>query len=119
MILFTMPVNPYTATFLYPFQCWMGAKLLGQNIRMKVIHADFAKFFSDPSWMALRDLSSDVLIPMLLGGLIFGVITAVFGYFSSLGMVQRYRKRKEMALRKRLSFSSKREKTVCITLDKL
>ena len=117
MLLFTMPVNPYTITFFYPAQCWIGAKLMGSPLTMKVIKKDFAHVFSDPSWTSFKELGSDVMWPLLLGGLLIGLITGFIGYFATLGMVQRYRMKREKALRRRLSVSSKREKTVCMKVE--
>jgi len=116
-VLFTFPVNPYTIPLLYPAQCYLGSLVMGSPMKIKVIKAKFKTIFTDPSWESFMNLGSDIMWPFLIGGVIIGVATAAIGYYASLGMVQRYRKRREAKLRRRLSLSSKREKTVCIKLD--
>ncbi len=110
-ILFTFVSNPYTLPFIWPAQCWIGAMLMGRHLALRTIEEEFAHLLSSPSIAAFKELGAELLWPFLLGGLVLGILFGIPSYFTALGMIQAHRKRKEKALRLRLSMASKRGKS--------
>lgn len=115
-VLFTFPTNPWTVPFIYPVQCYFGSILMGSPLRFYEIKGQFKQFFKNPTWNGLLDLGDDIVWPFFVAGFVMAVVSAVIGYYASLGMVQKYRKRREARLRRRLSMISARDRTTTIQL---
>jgi uncharacterized protein (DUF2062 family) len=77
--------NPVTAPFIYGFNYWVGAKLLG----LKTLHT-LALDASVDSVMELFKKAPELLGAMGLGGLISGIPLAIIGYFVALKAVEEY-----------------------------
>ena len=77
--------NPVTAPFIYGFNYWLGAKLLG----LKTLHT-LSLDVSVDSVVALFKKAPELLGAMGLGGLISGIPLAIFGYFVALKAVEEY-----------------------------
>ncbi|OGV52911.1 MAG: hypothetical protein A2X49_09945 [Lentisphaerae bacterium GWF2_52_8] len=108
----TMITNPWSVTFIYPFQCWIGSILMGNPLVFRELNSDFKDLIKAPSWAALFDLGDDILIPFFVGGALLAVIFAVLSYFMVYGMVIRYRARKEQRLHKKLAAAASRTASV-------
>lgn len=105
----TWVTNYLTVPFLYPVQCYVGSVLLGSKISFSYIESIFKDFFKDPSASGLLNLGVGILVPFLVGGALFGVVSAFFGYFAAYGMITQYRQRSDKRLRMKLSASAKKD----------
>ena len=99
----TWVTNHVTVIFIYPVQCYFGMLLMGGSRSFAEVNELFKNFLHEHTWKAFTDLGMEIIVPFLLGGLIFGIVTGVISYFTSLGMIVSYRKRVEKKMRKRLA----------------
>jgi hypothetical protein len=70
--------NPVTAPFIYALEYESGRRLLGM---------DHAKFPSEFTFSALAGLSWDVLLPLCVGSLIYGILSAGLSYALVLRLI--------------------------------
>ncbi len=80
-IMGTVVTNPYTAVFIYPFQCWLGALLMGSPLELSVVEGEFKGLLASPSWASLLSLGAGLLIPFFIGGAFLAVVTSVPSYY--------------------------------------
>jgi uncharacterized protein (DUF2062 family) len=99
----TWITNPVTVTFIYPVQCYVGARLLGQKLTFDSIDEMISSFMEAPSVSSFVALGGNVILIFILGGLLFGIVSGVISYFATLGMVESYRRRKHIRLNKKLA----------------
>jgi len=111
----TWITNPWTIPFIYPFQCWLGAKLMGKILSFSLIKNNFNKFLHEcgtgtfkSTLTAFLDMGSDIFIPFFVGGLFLGVIFAITSYFTTYGMIVSYHRKREKKIQKKLSGLSER-----------
>lgn len=105
----TWITNPVSVTFIYPVQCYVGARMLGQKLTFDSIHEMISSFMDAPSISSFVSLGGDVILIFVLGGLLFGIVSGVISYFATLGVVESYRKRKHKRLDKKLAAKASRE----------
>jgi hypothetical protein len=74
--------NPLTAPFIYALEYESGRLLLGM---------DHARLPKELSLAAVKSLGWDVLLPMTVGGVLYGALCAVFAYSIMLQIVPRVR----------------------------
>jgi uncharacterized protein (DUF2062 family) len=91
----TWVTNQFTIIFIYPVQCYIGSYLIGNPLTYQHIKTVFVDVFKHPGYNSLMELGSAVVLSFFAGGLLFGVVSAVIGYFVALKMVIRHRQRKE------------------------
>ena len=111
----TWITNPWSIPFIYPFQCWLGAKLMGKTLSFDIINKNFQNFLHEcangtfkTTLSSFLDMGADIFIPFFIGGAFLGVLFAVSSYFISYGMIMSYHNKKEKKLQKRLAkFSQK------------
>ncbi|HOK04014.1 MAG TPA: DUF2062 domain-containing protein [Victivallales bacterium] len=97
-LIFTLPTNIYTVWLIYPVQCWVGGKLLRLKLSFPFLLKTFREILKNFSISDFLELSSEIIIAFFAGGLLFGVISAVIGYFTVYGMVVSYRQRRKKKL---------------------
>jgi uncharacterized protein (DUF2062 family) len=114
----TWITNPWTIPFIYPFQCWLGAKLMGKTLSFSLIKDNFQSFLHEcangtfkSTLDAFLAMGSDIFIPFFVGGLFLGVIFGVASYFTAYGMIVSYHKKKEKKLKKRLARLAEKNRT--------
>lgn len=113
----TFPTNPYTIPFIYPAQCYIGSLVMLSPMKFADVSDAFKTVYNDPTWANFVSLGNDIILPFIVGGAIFGIITGIIGYFATLGMVQRHRRRRELKLVARLSaMASAKEKSGMIEI---
>lgn len=93
-VLITWVTNPLTMPLIWPAQCYLGNYLLGMPLSQSRIKLLLQDVIHEPSWRTIGTLSSDLLFSFFAGGLVFGSIAAVIGYFCSIALVRRYRIRR-------------------------
>lgn len=97
-ILGTFITNHITILFIYPIQCFVGAKILGMNdLTYSSIKDSLYSVMSTPSIDSFRELflgAKNIACAFLLGGLILAAIMTPCTYFFVRYVVVKYRKRK-------------------------
>lgn len=99
----TWITNPWTIPFIYPIQCYLGAKIMGRNLDFETIHNLIKGFIEDPGFETFKSLNADVVLPFFVGGICLGFLAGVGSYFASYGMIISHGKRVEAKLTKRLA----------------
>lgn len=99
----TWITNPWTIPIIYPFQCYLGAKLMGNDLTFAKINELFGTFFKEHTFDSFMDLGAEILIPFFVGGTFLGLLAAIGSYFASYGMIISHGKRVEAKLAKRLA----------------
>jgi len=93
-LLLTWISNPLTIPFIYPVQCYAGAKLIRIPLSFAMVKTQLATFAQTPSLKLLNTLGSELLLSFFVGGLLFGSAVAIIGYFSTVHCVRCYRKQR-------------------------
>ena len=93
-LLCTWISNPLTIPFLYPFQCYVGSYLIQRPLSYAAVKELLGSIINEPSWSSFITLGREVLATFLVGGFMFGTIAAIFGYYSSIHLIIRHRKKK-------------------------
>lgn len=101
-LIFTFPTNIYTIIFIYPFQCWLGGKLLRLNLSYSLLSKTFRELFHDFSFAEFLELSTEIIAAFFAGGLFLGVLFGIIGYFSVYSLITSYRERRKKMLAERL-----------------
>jgi len=99
----TWITNPWTVPVIYPFQCYLGAKLMRSDLTLKGINRLFGTFLKEHTFESFTNLGDEILIPFFVGGVFLGLLSAVGSYFASYGMIISHGKRVEAKLAKRLA----------------
>ena len=106
-VLGTFITNQVTVFFIYPVQCYAGAKLIGLDLsygdikeKLKEIidASDFSEFVD-----ATKSLAGDLTVAFFVGGAIMAVVLTPLTYIVVRRMVVAYRIRAEKRRRKRLA----------------
>ncbi len=93
-MLATWVVNPLTIPVLYPIQCYVGGYLTGRPLSYTSVAKWFSDVFTDPSWSSFEAFGKGLLIPFFAGGLFFGIVASVAGYYATTAMIVRFRERR-------------------------
>ena len=106
-VLGTFITNQITIFFIYPAQCWLGAKLLGVDLSYGDIKIKLKDLMEASTllefWDALLKLAGELSISFLVGGAIMAVVLTPLTYIAVKRMVVAYRVRTEKRRRKRLA----------------
>jgi uncharacterized protein (DUF2062 family) len=106
-VLGTFITNQITVFFIYPVQCYAGAKLIGldlsySDIKLKlkdiVSASSFSEFVS-----ATKSLAGDLTVAFFVGGAIMAVVLTPITYYAVKKMVIGYRIQVEKRRGKRLA----------------
>ena len=106
-VLGTFITNQVTVFFIYPVQCYAGAKLIGLNLsygdikdKLKdIVDASSFSEFVD----ATKSLAGDLTVAFFVGGAIMAAVLTPITYFAVKKMVIGYRIQLEKRRRKRLA----------------
>jgi uncharacterized protein (DUF2062 family) len=88
--------------FIYPVQCWIGGKICGIPLRLSTLRTVFHDLRTDFAFGEFLELSVDIIAAFFAGGLLFGVLSGVIGYFAVYGIIMSYRQRAKKKLAARL-----------------
>lgn len=106
-VLGTFITNQITVFFIYPVQCYAGAKLLGLDFSYENIKAMLKDVVSASGFRecvaALKNLAGDLAGAFFFGGAIMAVVLTPLTYIAVKRMVVVYRIRAEKRRRKRLA----------------
>ena len=106
-VLGTFLTNQITVFFIYPVQCYAGAKLIGLDlsygdIKIKLKDIVDASSFSE-FVAATKSLAGDLTVAFFVGGAIMAAVLTPITYFAVKRMVIGYRIQLEKRRRKRLA----------------
>ena len=105
-VLGTFLTNQVTVFFIYPVQCYAGARLLGLDLSYDCIKAKLKDVVSSEGFLecldALKNLAGELAGDFFLGGAIMAAVLTPITYFLVKKMVVGYRIRTQKRRRKRL-----------------
>jgi uncharacterized protein (DUF2062 family) len=105
-VLGTFLTNQVTVFFIYPVQCYAGARLLGLDLSYDCIKAKLKDVVSSEGFLecldALKNLAGELAGAFFLGGAIMAAVLTPITYFLVKKMVVGYRIRTQKRRRKRL-----------------
>lgn len=84
----TLITNPVTILFIYPFQCWFGARLIGGNLDYSVLKEKIAAV---NSLQALYNLGSEIFFAFFAGAAVITLICTPLTYFFVRNIVRKAR----------------------------
>ena len=88
----TFITNHFSIFLIYPFQCWLGNRLMGGDISYSgIVHA-FGDVLHDQSWEALLQISGELLEAFFLGGFVLAAVMVPLTYWGVLKFVRRHRR---------------------------
>jgi uncharacterized protein (DUF2062 family) len=106
MFIGTLAGNPWTFAIVYPLTYRMGKTLLG----LRPVHNPAAIDSAEEIWKQLWPVKSwdqiiiafdNVLIPMMIGGFLLALPSAIFAYYVARNAVRLYHVQKQHRLRKK------------------
>jgi len=105
-VLGTFLTNQVTVFFIYPAQCYAGAKILGMDISYNDVASSLKKIVEEQSVDALKEFCSeagDLAGAFFLGGAIMAAVFTPITYVVVKQMVVKHRVRVEKRRKKRLA----------------
>lgn len=87
----TWVTNYFTIPIIYPIQCLIGSYLIGRPFSYQHIETLFGDFIKKPSFATFSTLGTDVAISFFAGGMLFGTICGIMGYYVSLNLINQHR----------------------------
>ncbi len=116
-VAFTFVTNPFTVFVIYPVQCMFGGKLLGYELNVQVVESKLKSV--DLSWHGLLESSSligklgvEIVTSFMVGGAIFGIVSAAIGYPIVLFTVRKLQEKRARMHVARLLKKQKKETEV-------
>lgn len=92
----TFVSNYATVLVFYPAQCYVGSYLIFHPLRWAELSDRMQVLLKEQTFDSLTALGGRVVLSFLAGGLLFGAVSAIPAYRITLGLVIRYRRRREM-----------------------
>ena len=83
----TFITNHFTIFIIYPFQCYVGAKLMGYKLTYAEITGALKVVLHKESLQSLTEVASEILASFFLGGAILALIMTPLTYFAVKKMV--------------------------------
>jgi uncharacterized protein (DUF2062 family) len=93
-LLSTWVTNPLNMPVVYSVQCYLGSFIIGNPLSYALIKEMVLNALRHPSMETAGILGGELVASFLAGGMLFGLLSAVPGYFFTTAMVRRYRARK-------------------------
>lgn len=97
----TLATNHFTIFVIYPFQCWLGSRLIGSPLSFSEITSKLELVFENQDYETLFSLGKDLLISFFVGGLLLACISTPVCYYFVKYLVVQYRRNKEKRLLKK------------------
>jgi uncharacterized protein (DUF2062 family) len=93
-LLFTWISNPLSIPVIYPIQCYVGSYLIGRPLSYQSIKSSLALLIEAPTISHFFGFSGDLIYSFFAGGILFGTIIALTGYFLTVQSIRKYRAKK-------------------------
>ncbi len=107
--LFTCISNPASVFILYPIQCYTGSLLVLNPMSLSSLKEKFGVIATADGFRAIADaflaLGADIMIAFFAGGLFYGTIFSIAGYWTGFRLVRLYREKKAKRRAARLKVS--------------
>ncbi len=107
--LFTCISNPASVFILYPIQCYTGSLLILNPMSFSALKEKFGAIANAEGFRAILDafleLGADIMIAFFAGGLFYGILFAIAGYWTGSRLVRIYREKKARRRAARLKVS--------------
>lgn len=88
----TFVTNHFTIFAIYPFQCWLGNRLLGGEMTQAQVGAALKGVLAEQSWDSLLALGGQLTASFFLGGAVLAAVFTPLTYFLVLRFVRRHRR---------------------------
>lgn len=98
----TFITNHFTIFFIYPFQCWLGNRLIGGDLTYEHICSALREVISEQNWESVLRLGGDLMGSFFLGGFILAAVLVPLTYFGVLGFVRANRARRAAGKREKV-----------------
>ena len=96
-ILGTFTTNHFTIFIIYPFQCWLGNKVICGSLSLNKIECMMRDVLEHRNYETLFDMGLEVAISFFIGGLLLAVISTPVCYYVIRRIVIKYRLLREKA----------------------
>lgn len=91
----TLVTNHVTIFVIYPFQCWVGNKLIGGDLSFAHMQEVMQGVIESGELESLLKLGMQLVISFFLGGFLFALIASPPTYFITKKLVILFRERRE------------------------
>ena len=88
----TMATNHFTIWLIYPFQCWLGSLLMGENHSFEEVSKHLEIVIRNQDYETLFGLGKTLIIAFFLGGFLLALISTPICYFAVRKIVVGYRR---------------------------
>ncbi len=92
----TLATNHFTIFIIYPFQCWLGSRLLGSSLTFAEIEKQLEMVFKNQDYATLFGLGKTLIASFFIGGFLLAFISTPICYYAVKYLVIQYRRRKEL-----------------------
>jgi uncharacterized protein (DUF2062 family) len=93
-LLSTWITNPLNMPVIYSVQCYLGSFIIRNPLSYEEIKLLVLNALHNPSMETAWALGGELVACFLVGGVLFGLLSAILGYFLTTAMVRRYRARR-------------------------
>lgn len=92
----TFVTNHFTIFIIYPFQTWLGNRVIGGKLTLREMEIILKEVFEKKDYGTLFNLGVEVTVSFLLGGVILAVLGTPIAYYLIRSLVIKYRQKREL-----------------------
>lgn len=108
----TFATNHFSIFLIYPFQTWLGNRLIGGHFSLDEAATVLSDLFNNQNYQTLFGLGLEIVGSFFLGGLVLALITTPITYYAVKRMVIAYRKERELLALKREARKKAKEESL-------
>ena len=101
----TLATNHFTIFIIYPFQCWLGSRLIGSPLELKEIQLQLEEVLHNQDYATLFSLGKTLIASFFIGGFLLAFISTPICYYVVKYLVIEYRRSKEIRRQKKMEKS--------------
>ena len=98
----TLATNHFTIFIIYPFQCWLGSRLIGSPLSIAEITSKLEYVFQNQDYTTLFSLGKTLILSFFIGGFLLAFISSPICYYLVKHLVIQYRKNRAKKMLKKL-----------------
>lgn len=91
----TFVTNHFSIFIIYPFQTWLGNRILGGHLTLGEMKTVLKEVFEKQDYATLFNLGVEITVSFLLGGVILALLSTPIAYYGVRILVTQYRKKSE------------------------